>query len=130
MEKIPRNILINGRNLRKNPTVWEIRLWLHLRHKNLGARFNRQVYIGGYLADFCCKDKKLIIEIDGGYHKTDFGKVQDRVRSTFLRKTGYKILRFWNGEIDKDINQVLEKIIKALSSTPPPTPPLVRGGEF
>jgi very-short-patch-repair endonuclease len=127
VRKIPKDKLSFGRELRKNPTIWEDKLWRHLKDKNLGVRFKRQVYIGGYLVDLCCNMQKLTIEIDGAGHR---GNVEDQVRSEFLKREGYRVLRFWDSEIDKDINKVLEKIIKELRLTPPPTPPLVRGGEI
>lgn len=114
VKPIPKSTLLFGRKLRKNLTVWESKLWRHLEDKNLGVRFKRQVYIGGYLVDFCCPARKLVIEIDGGYHKTLTGKDNDQLKNTFLKREGYKVLRFWNSEIDKDINSVLERIIRML----------------
>ena len=51
--------------LRKNPTPWESKLWYHLRNRNLnGVKFRRQFKIDKYVVDFCCLEKKLIIELD------------------------------------------------------------------
>jgi len=111
---ISKSKLLFGRDLRNNPTSWEIKLWKHLRDKNLGYRFKRQVFIGGYIVDFCCAAKKLIIELNGGYHRQDMRKIDDQQRLSFLKKEGYSVLSFWNSEIDKDINNVLEKILNAL----------------
>lgn len=111
---IPKSTLAFGRELRKNPTGWESKLWKHLKDKNLGVRFKRQVYIGGYLVDFCCAAKKLIIELDGGHHRHFSRTVRDEERSKFLKGEGYRVLRFWNSEIDEDINAVLGRIIRAL----------------
>src|SRR3989344_5442309 len=113
IKPIPKEKLEFLRKLRNNPTPWESKLWDHLKDKNLGFRFKRQVYIGGYLVDVCCYERKLVIEIDGGYHRSR--KIQDKQRSEFLQREGYKILRIWNYEIDKDINKVLNKIIKSLN---------------
>ncbi|MBX4186893.1 MAG: DUF559 domain-containing protein [Candidatus Doudnabacteria bacterium] len=112
---IPKNAIVYSRELRKNPTTWELKLWEHLKDKNLGVKFKRQVYIGGYVVDFCCNAKKLIVEVDGGHHRIKARKIQDQIRSKHLNREGYSVLRFWNSQIDKDINKVLETIINALS---------------
>ena len=115
IKPIPKDKLIYVRQLRKKPTIWENKLWEHLKRRNLGFRFKRQVYIGGYLVDLSCHAKKLIVELDGAYHATDSGRLYDQERSRFLKHEGYRIVRIWNSEIDKDINKVLDRIIKALS---------------
>ena len=112
VQAIPKRLLVFGRKLRKKPTVWESKLWEHLRNRNLGARFKRQVRIGNYIADFCCNESKLIIELDGSYHNKPYYKKVDYERYKFLKQEGYKILRFWNIEIDRNLDSVLEKIIR------------------
>ena len=98
------------RELRKNQTPQESKLWYQLRKKTLGVRFRRQHSIGGYIADFYCTTHKLIIEIDGSVHDTEEAQKYDEVRSQYFREFGYKILRFSNTEVDKNIEVVLEKI--------------------
>lgn len=112
IKPIPKHKLAFGRKLRNSPTRWEFNLWQHLKNSNLGFRFKRQVYIGRYIVDFCCNQKKLIIEVDGASHR--YNPLKDKERLTFLDREGYIVLRFWNGEIDKDIDSVLDKIIKVL----------------
>jgi very-short-patch-repair endonuclease len=98
---IPKDKLVYGRQLRKNPTAWEKKLWQHLKEKNLGVRFKRQVYVGGYLVDLSCHAKKLIIEIDGSHHRNPDRRLRDQERLDFLKSRGYRVLRFWNGDVDK-----------------------------
>jgi very-short-patch-repair endonuclease len=104
------------RELRKNPTHWERQLWLNLRNKNLGDRFQRQHSIGAYIVDFYCAKKKLIIEIDGGTHSNQDAKQYDADRTRYFDALDLKVLRFWNSEIDNDMPAVLEKIKKHLGA--------------
>ena len=70
--------------------------------------------MGKYVVDFCCQDRKLIIELDGGHHTiTDNAKL-DKERQSFLEAKGYQVLRFWNNEIDNNIEGVLETIRKTI----------------
>lgn len=102
-----------ARLLRKNQTKQEAKLWAILRNKQLkGLSFKRQFPIGNYIADFICRTKKIIIEIDGGQHNTKNNIEYDIKRTEFLNSLGYKVLRFWNNEIDDNIEWVLEEILK------------------
>lgn len=99
--------------LRKNQTTQEQKLWNILRNRKLlGYKFKRQYPIGNYIVDFVCKELKLIIELDGGQHNTTEGVIYDKKRTEYLQAAGYKILRFWNTDIDKNIDGVYEKIIE------------------
>jgi len=69
--------------------------------------------IGEYIVDFCCNEKKLIIEIDGGQHNELEFINKDKQRDEYFGKCGYRVLRIWNNEIDDNLEGVLEKI-KAL----------------
>lgn len=113
MVKLFHNILELGdrrRELRKKATSQEKLLWEKLRNKKLGPRFRRQYSIGGYILDFYCAEKKLIIEIDGEIHNTLKAIEYDLVRDKFFRGLGYKTLRVKNDEVDKNIQKVLEII--------------------
>ena len=70
-----------------------------------------QVYVP---VDFVCRHKKLVIEIDGGQHNTDNNIIYDNERTNFLETEGYKVLRFWNNDIDNNIEGVYEEIYKHL----------------
>ena len=106
-----------ARCFRKNMTDAENRIWYFLRNRRLnGYKFVREVVIGPYIADFVCREKKLIIEIDGSQHAE---AVQyDKCRTEFLEMNGYSVLRFWNNEVFKDIQSVLETILNLLENMP------------
>ena len=90
-----------SQQLRKRSTIWEQKLWRYLRAgRFFGLKFKRQVPIKGEIVDFCCNHKRLIIELDGYYHK--FSLEDDR-RDKFFKSLGYITLRFWDSEIEKDI---------------------------
>jgi very-short-patch-repair endonuclease len=116
-----------ARVLRKNMTDAERLLWRHLRNRQLnGWKFRRQHPIGPFIVDFVCLDKKLIIEVDGGQHAKNFWR--DSKRSDYLNDKGYRVLRFWNGEVLQESESVLQAILKALSEdtpSPQPSPPQV-----
>ncbi len=100
------------RELRNNLTIQEIILWKHLKSRGLGYKFQRQHSIGPYITDFYCAEKKLIIEIDGSQH--DNAKEYDKERTDFLEELGNTVLRFWNSEINTNLDGVLQKIKQAL----------------
>ncbi len=111
-----------ARNLRKNPTEAEKRLWRYLRSlKGEGFHFRRQVPLGRYIVDLCCHSAKLVIEADGGQHADE--QAYDAERTAWLQSQGYRVLRFWNNEIFENIDGVTQTVLAALKSTPTPTPP-------
>jgi very-short-patch-repair endonuclease len=100
--------LSRRKELRKSLTPQELKLWFYLKNKNLGVKFRRQHSIGPYIADFYCKEKNLIIEIDGSQHID--AKDYDKERDAYIKTLGIKVLRFWNNEIDTEMEEVLRKI--------------------
>jgi len=105
-----------------------MRLWLELRDRRLeGFKFLRQFPVEPYVVDFICREKKLVVEVDGGQHA---GDAKDRVRDNVLMKEGYKVLRFWNHDVLTNTEGVLETILAALrDETPEPSPgPPLRSG--
>jgi very-short-patch-repair endonuclease len=89
-----------------------MRIWLALRDRRLGGfKFVRQETIVPYIADFVCRDRKLIVELDGGQHSENNG---DRIRDAFLAAEGYKVLRFWNNDVMTNRDGVLAVILAAL----------------
>ncbi|MDH4210044.1 MAG: endonuclease domain-containing protein [candidate division WOR-3 bacterium] len=112
------------KKLRRNMTQAEARVWNRLRNKQLGLKFRRQQSIGKYIADFACYEKKIIIEIDGGQHSEEEG---DKARDDFFKKQGYTVLRFWNNDVLRNTDGVLESIVKAIH--PPHDPLPSKGGE-
>lgn len=108
------NIL--ARILRRNQTTQEYKVWQLLRNSQFrNLKFRRQYPIGDYIVDFICKEKKLIIEIDGGQHNKTEIIVIDEERTRYLESKGYKILRFWNNDIDNNLKGVYEELLKYLS---------------
>ena len=81
-----------------------------------GLKFRRQYPIGEYIVDFVCKDIKLIIELDGGQHNKEENIEYDKNRTLFLENKGYKVIRFWNNEIDNNIEGVYKTILDNIES--------------
>ena len=105
--------VFKARNLRQNQTPQEQKMWNLLRGKQFqGIRFVRQYPIDKYIVDFACRSKKLIIKIDGGQHNEDKNIVYDNERTKFLELLGYKIIRFWNNDIDQNIEGVYQKLLE------------------
>ena len=102
----------NRRKLRNESTPQEIMLWARLRKEQLGHKFRRQHSFGNYIADFYCPDKKLIVEIDGSQHLDQ--EAYDTERTTFFGKQGFRVVRFWNSEINTNMEGVITKIIGLL----------------
>ena len=96
------------KELRKSLTQQELKLWFYLKGKNLGVKFRRQHGIGPYIVDFYCKEKNLVIEIDGPQHME--AKEYDTERDNYIKSLDIKVFRFWNNEIDKNIEGILKKI--------------------
>jgi len=100
-----------ARQLRKNMTPQERKLWSLIRNKQFyGYRFNRQCPFRNYVLDFICCSKKIVIEIDGGQHNEDTNSEYDKTRTELLNSLGYKVVRFWNNEIDNNIEGVYQKL--------------------
>ncbi len=105
------NLKINARNLRNNMTKQEKKIWSIIRNRQFyGFRFLRQCIIGNYIVDFLCKVKKIIVEIDGGQHNENKNISYDNERTKYFESKGYKVIRFWNNEIDNDIDGVYLKL--------------------
>ena len=103
--------------LRQSQTQEETILWSKLRNNQLGFKIKRQYSVGPYVLDFYCPSKKLAIEIDGSQHIEN--KEYDVERSDYLSVFGIKVIRFWNNEINVNIDGVLNKIISELDSPSP-----------
>lgn len=104
-----------ARNLRKNSTLQERILWKLLRNSNINnLKFKRQYPIGNYIVDFICIEKMLVIEIDGGQHNEDLNIKLDNERTKYLESRGFRVLRFWNTDIDKNLGGVYQELMKWL----------------
>lgn len=114
MEK---QLITYSRQLCSNQTNAEKLLWQKLRKRQLGVRFQRQyVFDNKYIVDFYCASLKLIIEINGGQHNDNH---QDDIRDNYIKKRGYKILRFWNNDILENIEGCLSQITNLIPTVPP-----------
>jgi imidazole glycerol-phosphate synthase subunit HisF len=109
-------IFANAKKLRNNMTDTETILWMRLKAGINGCKIRRQHPISFYIADFYCHKANLIIELDGSIHNKPEVKENDKNRENDLISMGYKIIRFTNNEVIKDITQVLEKISKVIES--------------
>ncbi|MEX0406683.1 endonuclease domain-containing protein [Aquibium sp. LZ166] len=98
-----------ARHLRRAMTEAEDRLWQELRGRRLdGIKFRRQVPVGRYVADFLCAEAMLIVEVDGSQHAES---VRDIERDSDLKRRGFRVLRFWNDDVLRDMNAVCDTII-------------------
>jgi very-short-patch-repair endonuclease len=112
-----------ARSLRNYATDTERHLWSHLRGCQLGGhRFRRQVPIGDYIADFACLEAKLIVELDGGQHQEQAD--YDARRDAQIEAQGFQVLRFWDNQVFKEMQAVLEVILRALEERTSPHPNL------
>ena len=103
---------------RKNPTEAESVLWNTLKAKGVGLKFRRQHIIEDFIVDFFCNEKKLTIELDGGYHRVPEQMKKDEERTARLQELGYTELRFTNEQVLCDIDNVIKEIIQAAQSLP------------
>jgi very-short-patch-repair endonuclease len=100
-----------ARSLRREQTSTESKLWGCLRNRQLGGvKFSRRVATGPFFADFCCREAKLVIEIDGVTHETPEELAGDSRRTAWLEAQGYRVIRFRNEELMGELDAVLERI--------------------
>lgn len=109
----------NAKKNKDNPTEAEKIMWEVLKGKQLeGYKFRRQHIIDDYIVDFVCLSRRLVVEIDGGYHNDPEVQENDKLREDYLKEKGYTVLRFFNDEVFQDIDNVLEKIVQLLEKPP------------
>ncbi|MBQ4599404.1 MAG: DUF559 domain-containing protein [Clostridia bacterium] len=104
-----KNLRVNAQALRKEATKRERRLWYDFL-KSYPIQFNRQKNIGNYIVDFYCKQVKLVVELDGEYHRDEDVFISDKKRAEYLEQLEMTVIRFKNEEIDKDFSKVCNKI--------------------
>ena len=119
---IPKLQRTRAKSLGSDMTDAEHRLWSALRaHRLGGLSFRRQALIGRFIVDFVCHEKRLVIEVDGGQHAEN---ARDVERDRWLASKSYRMLRFWNHDVLRNRNGVLEIIVAAAAEyTPLPNPP-------
>jgi leucyl-tRNA synthetase len=110
-------LLDHAKGMRKEPTLEEAMLWDEIRNRKLDDKFRRQHLVGKYIVDFVCLEKKLIIEVDGGYHNTKEQIELDKERTFELeQKHLFKVIRFTNEEVNSEVNKVISTIKLELSN--------------
>jgi very-short-patch-repair endonuclease len=113
-------------------TPQEVRLWVQLKHLNRRSHhFRRQVPLDGYIVDFAEFGQRLIVEVDGSQHEFEKGEISDRIRDRHFTEAGFQVLRFWNNEVDQNMDGVIDAVLAAL----PPSgslrsPPSPQGGRI
>ena len=102
----------NARRMRKQMTDAELKLWIAIRAHRLAAlAFRRQMPIAGYIVDFACASHRLIVEVDGSQHGDEANAEMDRRRDALLGDLGWTVLRFWNDDVLRDIDDVCLHIV-------------------
>jgi primosomal protein N' (replication factor Y) len=109
--------------LRRDATDAERRLWAALRARRLASKFRRQHPIGRYVVDLACIEARLVVEADGGQHADS---AWDVVRTRYLERGGWRVIRFWNNDILGNTEGVLLTIMAALDGTASPSPGSLR----
>ncbi len=93
-------------------------MWAHLRAKRCGGfKFRRQHPIGPYFVDFCCVAQHRVIELDGSQHTEPEEGRKDRLTTAYLNHQGYRVLRFWNEQVETELQGVLQAIYAALTDS-------------
>jgi very-short-patch-repair endonuclease len=107
------------RKLRRNMTDAELRLWRCLRSRQMsGYKFRRQHPFEDYVLDFVCLEAMLVVEVDGGQHAQN--ATTDELRTKKLTDAGFRVIRFWNNDIFRNIEAVADSIWRVLIDPSPP----------
>jgi very-short-patch-repair endonuclease len=105
-----------ARSLRRALTPAEFALWTHIGGRQLGGfKFVRQEPIDRYYVDFVCRERRLIVELDGGQHSE---RPKDRQRDSDLRALGYRVIRIWNSDVIENLDGVLQMLLSELEKQP------------
>ena len=119
MPRIPPRLTANARELRREATPAERRLWALL--SSYRPRFTRQLVVGPYILDLACRKARLSVELDGSQHAETVEA--DMARSTSLESLGWKVMRFWNSEVQDNADGVAEAILLEVAARLPATHP-------
>ena len=111
-----------ARTLRQQNTEPERRLWSALRARRLGFKFRRQVPLCGYIVDFACLEASVVVELDGSQHGTESGLAADALRDARLAQAGYRVVRFRNDQVMRELPVVLEQVHAVCAFSEPPSP--------
>lgn len=100
-----------SREFRKNPTETENIFWQAVRNRRIGGlKFRRQQVIEGFIVDFFCEEKKLVVEIDGSFHNTEEQKKIDAHRKAVFEARGLREIRFTNEQVFNDLESILDTL--------------------
>lgn len=111
------------RQLRREPTEPEKRLWKQLRGRQVaGLKFRQQVWFDSYIVDFFCAEARLVIELDGETHVGPEAEAYDARRTAIIEAEGYRVRRFWNNDVMQNIEGVVAMIAEAAQETAPHPP--------
>ena len=113
MPRIPPRRTQRARALRNDATRHERTIWRLIRYHR--PRFTRQLVVGRYILDFACRGIKLGVEIDGSQHLDR--AAQDQERTEFLESLGWRVIRFWNSEVEENPEGVAKAIIREVAAT-------------
>jgi very-short-patch-repair endonuclease len=103
----------------QKPDTSQKKLWGALRKRSLGGhRFVRQAQIGNYIADFLCREKAFIIEVDGATHSSEDEVAYDAKRTRYLESLGFMVHRIDNIDVYKNLNDSLTGILAKLDQRP------------
>jgi very-short-patch-repair endonuclease len=102
-----------ARAMRRRMSDAEVRLWVNLRPlRQQGLAFRRQSAIGSYIVDFECRRAMLVVEVDGAQHALTDARAYDDARTRWLEDQGYAVLRFWNDEVLRSTDSVVEHVVR------------------
>ncbi|MDP2789632.1 MAG: endonuclease domain-containing protein [bacterium] len=100
-----------ARSLRKQRNPHEVTMWARLRNRQfLGLKFHRQFLIGPYIVDFCCWEKRLVIELDGGGHDEPKQRMKDDKRDVYLTSQGFRVVRIWTSEMEAGLEKLFQEL--------------------
>ena len=109
---IPPRTRANAKKMRRVMTDAELKLWNELRaHRLMGLGFRRQFPVAGYIVDFACPEKKIIVELDGSQHGEVETAMNDAARTRRLEQDGWTLIRFWNDDVLRDIDGACNHIV-------------------
>ena len=112
--------IARARSLRRRMTPQEVKLWVRLRElREQGLYFRRQAPLLGYVLDFVCFDRRLVVEADGSQHAIGRQQARDQRRDVLLDSEGFRVLRIWNADVDRDLDAVIETIFTSAMQQPP-----------
>ena len=106
-----------ARRLRREQTEVERKLWSALRNRRFARfKFRRQQPIGPFVVDFVCFEKKVVVELDGSQHALPENAAADKIRTGYLQRRGYRVKRYWNGDVNQYFDSVLDDIYREMTA--------------